>query len=117
MPELIDLKLPKKTEKELKAESTIGMPGERDKYPYGMELRFENEQFDKITALQGFKVGDEVLIMAKACVTACRESERQGGKKTRSCEMQIEKIAIEPAKKKKLENLTMKAYREEREKK
>lgn len=119
MADLVDMKIPKKTEKELKKENTPCGPGYEngDRYPYGLELRFENDQFDKIPALKEFKVGDKVMISAEACITACRESERQGGEKNRSCEIQIEKINIESVKKKKPEQMTMKEYRKEREKK
>ena len=113
---LVDMKLPKKTEKELKTEMQPSVSNQ-DRFPYGLELRFENDQFEKLPALKGFKVGDKVMITAEACVTACRESERQGGEKNRSCEIQIEKIGIDPAKKKKPENMNMREYREAREKK
>lgn len=108
---LVDMKLPKKSEKEMKNKC---MPATADqpRYPYGLELRFENEQFEKVPALNGLKVGDTVIVQAKATVTATRESDRQGGGKSRSCVLQIEQIGIEQ--KKRPEQMNMKEYAEYR---
>lgn len=113
--EMIDMKLPKKSMKEMK-----GMPidtSKQDRWPYGLQLRFEKEQIEKIPSLTNYKIGDKVLVTAEACVTSIRMSEQQGGEENHSVELQIEKIACEPSKKKEAKNMSMKEYRTAREKK
>ena len=99
--QMMDMKLPKKSKKEMEGETSVPPPGgeNQERYPYGLRLRFENEQFDKLDMLSDLKVGDKVTIHAMATVTERRESERQGKEKDRSCEIQIENIGIEGGKK------------------
>lgn len=113
---LADMKLPKKTEKELKAES-LPVLDNQDRYPWGLQLRFEKDQIEKLPTLPSYKVGDRVMIQAEATITGVRMSERQNGKEDHSVEMQIEKIGCEPFKKKPMEHMGMREYRAEREKK
>ncbi|MFA5152217.1 MAG: capsid staple protein [Clostridia bacterium] len=115
--ELVDMKLPKKTEKELKTECMPCKAGDQDRWPYGLQLRFEKEQMDKMPALKTYKVGDKVMVTAEATITGVRISERQGGKEDHSVELQIEKIACEPKVKKPLEQMNPKEYRKAREEK
>ena len=98
--QMMDMKLPKKSKKEMEAEGLPTTAEEnQERYPYGLRLRFENEEFDKLDSLSGLNVGDKVKIQAVGMVTECRESERQGKEKDRSCEIQIENIGIEGGKK------------------
>jgi ribosomal protein L21E len=115
--ELVDMKLPKKTEKELK-ETCCGISTEnQDRWPYGLQLRFEKDQVDKLPSLKTYKVGDKVVISAEGTVTSIRTSERQNGKEDHSVEVQIEKIACEPKVKKPLSEMSPKEYRKAREEK
>lgn len=118
MPELIDMQLPKKTKEELKKEGMV-MPstGNQEQWPYGLQIRFEKEEINKMPSLINHKVGDRVIIQAEARVTSISMSERQSGKEDHSVGIQIEKVAIEPLIKKKPEEMTMKEFREMREKK
>lgn len=115
--DLVDMKLPKRSKAEMEKEGLIctsspGMP-EQDKWPYGLQLRFEKEQIDKIPSLVDYKVGDKVLITAEARVTEVRMVEKQGGEDRHSVELQIEKISCES--KKPLEKMNMREYREARQ--
>ena len=118
MPELVDIKLPKKTKEELKKEGML-MPSteNQEQWPYGLQIRFEKEEIDKIPSLINYKVGDMVIVQAEARVTSISMSERQSGKEDHSVGIQIEKVSVEPAVKKKLEELSPKEYRQERESK
>ena len=109
---LIDMKLPKKTEKELKTDC-IPSVGSQDRWPYGLQLRFEPEQLDKMPILKEYKVGDKVIISAEASVTEVRMSEVQDKKARHTMELQIEKIACES--KKPLSKMNPKEYRQARE--
>jgi hypothetical protein len=91
MAKLTDMKLPKKSKKELEAKYSI--TADQPKYPYGLKLSFSNDEFEKIPTLAKLKKGEAVTITARATVTETREVDRQSGK-DQSCEIQIEQIAI-----------------------
>jgi len=107
---LIDMKMPKKSASELEAECKSCSIGDQDCWPYGLQLRFEKDQVDKIPELKGFKVGDRVIVTGEASVTGIRMSERQNGKEDHSVELQIEKVAVAPASNKKPEEMNLKEY-------
>ena len=99
--QMMDMKMPKKSKKEMEGETSVSPPGgeNQERYPYGLRIRFNNEEFDKLDSLSDLNVGDKVKIQAVGTVTECRESERQGKERDRSCEIQIENIGIEGGKK------------------
>ena len=111
---LVDIKLPKKTKEELKKE---GMPStdDQEQWPYGLRLDFEKEQVDKMASLKNLNIGDKVLVQGEGSVVEVRMSERQGGEDRHSVCIQIEKVSVESAKKKKPEEMNMKEFREMRE--
>jgi len=111
MPELVNVKLPKKSKAKLEKEHLVVG---QDQWPWGLKLNFEKEQIDKLPALEGFKVNDKVTIHAQGSVVAVRVSERQGDEDQYSVEIQIEEVSVEPAVKKKLEEMTMPEYRKAR---
>ena len=96
---MIDLKLPKKSKTELKAES-VPEPADQPKYPYGLRIRFENEQFSKLAVLKKLNVGDRVGIVAVGEVTEKHESERQGRGDDRHIGIQIQQIDLKQNSKK-----------------
>ena len=111
MMEMVEMKLPKKSKKELKGECCPVSPGEQDQWPYGLQIRFEKDQVDKLSSLTMYKVGDKVMIQAEACVTSIRMSEQQNKDISHSVEMQIEKISCSPKVMKKPEEMSPKEYR------
>ena len=113
--ELISVMIPKKSKKDIKGESTATSMYDSPQYPYGLQLRFETEQFDKIASLDKYKVGNRVIIQAEAVVTSISMSERQSGKADRDLSMQIEKIACSMKDKKAPEKMSLKEYRAMRE--
>ena len=117
--ELADMKLPKKSKEELKKDSYPSVvEAERDRWPYGLQLRFETEQVSKLPILTKVKVGDKILVTAEAMVTEVRMSETQATKgedKVRhTVELQVEQIGCEFKTTKPLEKMNPKEYREAR---
>lgn len=92
---LTDVKLPKKTKAELKGDCCPSTAADQDRYPYGLQISFENEQVSKMSSLTGLQVGDKVNIEAVGTVTSIRVSERQSSGKDHRVEIQIEKIGVE----------------------
>lgn len=115
---LVNMILPKKTKEELK-ESSVPALREQDRWPWGLQLRFETEQIEKLPILKGFVVGDKVMVMAEAKVTEVRMSETQstgeGAKTRRTVELQVESINCEAKVKKSPEKMNPKEYRSMRE--
>ena len=98
--ELKDLKIPKKTKKELKESTSSPSLGEQEKYPYGMRLTFDTELMTKFPELEKVKAGDKVNLSGIGEVIMVRKVDRQGDKKQDySTEIQIQKLGIEPPKK------------------
>ncbi len=92
--EMTDMKLPKKSEKEMK---NMGMPatssGMQDEYPYGLRISLNNEQLAKLN-IGAHNVGDEIEIEATGSIISKSENEQQGGKAEKHLEIQIKKICI-----------------------
>lgn len=113
---MVDMKLPKKTEKEMKAECMpCGSTADQPRYPYGLEVRLDEDSIDKIPGASEYNVGDKIMLIAEMCVTSKSASERQGGKPRCSVSMQIEKMSCEPKIEKKPEDMNPKEYRKARE--
>ena len=90
---LVDMKQPKP--KKMDDSPTVGYPSDSyDKYPYGLQIRLEKEQIDKIPGLKNMKVGDKVMVHGAGKVTQVRMEERQEGKDSHTVEIQIEKVDV-----------------------
>ena len=113
---LTDMKLPKKTKAELKADCvpSIGCEDE-DRWPYGLQIRFEKEQIAKMPEVAKLKVDDTVSISGTGKVISVRMSERRGGKDDHSVEIQIEKVAVSSRSQKKLGDMDMAEYSQARD--
>jgi hypothetical protein len=107
--DLTDVKLPKLTQKELETKDQPCDCDSKDKWPYGLRLNFENEQFKQIPSLDKYEVGDKVIIIAEAKVISKRKSENQDNV-SNGLEMQIEKIACSLKPTKKPEEMNIKEY-------
>jgi hypothetical protein len=91
---LMDMKLPLKPKVEEATKAECPVEPKRDNYPYGLQLRFEQEQVDKIPKLKTFKVGDQVTLTGKGEVIELRMREEQGGKESWTVEVQIKKVDV-----------------------
>lgn len=91
---MIDLKLPKKTKKEMEG-MKAPIEAEGDRWPYGMQLRFESEQVDKLPQLEKMKIGQKVNVEGIGEITSIRMSEEKEGKKRYSVEVQLHEVGCE----------------------
>ena len=111
---LTDLKRKKKSKEEIKSQYTICNENE-EKYPYGTQLRFDQEEVEKLPILKKFSVGDYVNIQGEACVTSVRSEQKQNGKEKYFVEIQVEKINIVPKVSKSIKEMNPKEYKMYRE--
>ena len=100
---LTDMKLTK-AEKKKDGPSPCS-PGkyEGPDYPYGLCLNLDATALGKL-GLDMPKVGETMKIEAFGVVKACRMSQREGGSDDSNVEIQIERLAVEPAKKKTMQD-------------
>ncbi len=90
--EMVDLKMPKSKPESMKS---VGMPMERDQYPYGTRITLDEEQLAKMGDLfENANVDEEVTITATGCFSSKRSDQTQGGKKNRGLSIQIKKINV-----------------------
>ena len=89
---MIDLKLPKRESKDGTAKPTMV---EENRWPYGMQLRFEAEQCEKMPQLKTMKIGAKVDVEGFGEITSIRMNEEKGGKEKYSVEIQMHQIGVE----------------------
>ena len=92
---LVDLKIPKKSKKELKESMTV-VPSPEN-YPYGMRLSFNTELMSKFSELESVKVGENVKISGIGEVIEVRKVDQKGDKNQFTVEIQIQKLGVEPS--------------------
>jgi hypothetical protein len=92
-----------KEERKAEAPSVISKP-EGPRYPYGLELRLDDEVLKKLGSSGLPDVDDVVLIQAKAKVTSVSSSDYGDGTHRNIC-LQVTDLAVEPEKKKKTEDV------------
>jgi hypothetical protein len=98
---LVDLKLPKKTKKEMNKVMEMEQP----RYPYGFQLRFDAEQVAKLPQLEKVKIGEKVTIQGIGEVIEVRKVERQKQDGQFSVEIQLKQIGVQGSSPKKNETL------------
>lgn len=91
----VDMKLPKDKRKEMAAPVATGSASEGPKYPWGLQLRLENESLDKLGIKELPEVGKECKVMGVAKVVSVEKRDQEGGKTSRHVELQITKLALE----------------------
>ncbi len=71
--------------------SEFGMPmeAERSSYSYGLSLRFEKPELEKLEMKRLPNVGDEFEIIARGKVTNVYQSESEGNREDRAVQIQI----------------------------
>jgi hypothetical protein len=108
--DMVSMELKKKSKEELKGLAEP-VASEQSKFPYGLRLRFEKEQIDKIPFLETSNVGDKVVITAEAVVETKEKNDRLDGESYISVCIQITDIAVSAKEKKPLEKMSPKEYR------
>lgn len=91
---LVDLRLPKKTKKELKEEMTAPSLSKQEKYPWGFRITLNTDLMGKFPQLKNAKVGEKVTVQGVGEVMEIRKVDRQGDKSEFSLEVQIQKIGM-----------------------
>jgi hypothetical protein len=93
---MVDIKLPKKTKKEMMDEMpAISTIEERDRWPYGLRLHFETEQIDKLPHLKDMKIGQKVTVQGVGEVTEISMREQKEGKESWVVEVQLHEVGCE----------------------
>lgn len=82
-----------------------------DKYPYGLELRLDDESLEKLKA--ELKTGQMVSIMAYAKVTETKEHDKGKGE-VRSATLQITDLEVKPKDEGNPGKMSMPDYRKSR---
>ena len=90
MANLVDMK--RKTEEKIEGQTEMCC-GDQEDYPYGLQIRLDNETIEKL-GIPLPEVGKEVNIVAKAKITSASERSVEGGEADRSVELQITEMAI-----------------------
>ena len=92
---MTDLKLPKEKTKGPETLAAPGKPENQDRWPYGMRLRFESEQCDKMLGLKKMTVGEKVHIEGDGEIISVSSNQNQGGKERYSVEVQVQKVGVD----------------------
>lgn len=82
----------KRTKAEKKA-SEVTMEPREEEYPRGLRLHLGEEELAKL-GLEKLAVGSEMMLEGCVKVTACEESQYEGGEMHRSCQLQLTKMAL-----------------------
>lgn len=91
---LTDMKITKAEQKQKdKVSPCCGPSGSGDRYPYGLELRLDNDVMEKL-GIDLPTVGKEVTVTAKAMVTEASARDTQGDGKRLSCTLQLQKLKV-----------------------
>lgn len=93
---MIDMKKPKVSKEEMKKMNSPSLPYEnRDRWPWGLRLTFEEDEVEKMPGLEKLKVGEKVDIDALGEATSIRMNESKDNKKRYTIEIQIQKCGVE----------------------
>lgn len=91
---LIDMKNTVKTK-----DSSLVSPVENDEYPYGLRLQLSNDELKKLGITELPAIDSEHKLVALVCVVGLNMNETAGeGEPYRSITLQIEQMALAPAK-------------------
>lgn len=92
--DMIDMKNTVKTK-----DSSLVSPVEQDEYPYGLRIRLDNDSLKKLGITELPAIDSEHKLVALVCVVGLTMNESAGeGEPYRSVELQIEQLALAPAK-------------------
>ena len=94
MQKLVSMKIDKKAREKMAEPSTL--LSDAPIYPYGLQLRLDEEALDKLGEDHLPEVGGTVMVLAKAKVTSVSSNESDSGKR-RNVELQITDLCLEAA--------------------
>lgn len=87
---LVSMKMSAKDRQETMA--TPADKGDAPVYPYGLELRLDNDALEKL-GIDPPEVGESLTLTAKVSVTSCSSNQTESGK-NQSCSLQITDMAL-----------------------
>lgn len=90
-----------------KASSAMLAPEMQDEYPYGLRISLGNEELAKLGIKELPAIDTEMKLTALVCVVGITQSDSANGEPYRNVELQIEQMALAPAKEE--DNATAKA--------
>lgn len=95
---LVDMKRPKKSTKEMQRLPTVTDSNEQ--YPYGLRLTLEKEELGKLGLKVGdFDIGIVCSIQCEGEIVSLRESVGRAGEESGTVEIQIVKMTVSGGKK------------------
>lgn len=83
-----------KRSKKERTEMNKCVPYEGDSYPYGLRVRLEADELDKL-GMKLPKVGEKFTLEARAVVTSVSQNSSDRGHEHRSVELVLQKIGLE----------------------
>ncbi|HUV77063.1 MAG TPA: hypothetical protein VMW06_03290 [Desulfobacterales bacterium] len=93
---LIDMKIPKKTKKQLKDEMSPSIKSDdREEYPWGLRLSFNKKEIEKLPALKTAVAGAKIKIAAVGKIIEVRITDAEKGRERHNIEIQIQKVGFE----------------------
>jgi len=91
---LVDMKRPKKTEKQMK-DSCMPCGVSEEAYPWGMRLTFEKDELKKLgIKTTGRKVGEKVTVVAEAEIVEISATQNMRGEDRNRMELQLKKLKV-----------------------
>lgn len=93
-PKLVDMAYSKADLKAKNKEMAVGINGQPDPYPWGLNIRLEKDSLDKLGMAKLPRVGEEFHFMAVAKVTSVQSSAREGSGEESSVGLQITMMQI-----------------------
>ena len=88
---LVSMKVTKSEAKEKRMETSIS---EEPEYPWGLNIRLDNDSLDKLKVDNLPEVGKEIMVMAKCVVSDVSQNQSLDGEKRRNVSLQITDMAL-----------------------
>lgn len=98
MPEIVSMKLKKKSKKERDAQCCPSHE-DQEQFPWGMRMHLGNEELEKMPKLGNRNVGDEIFIVGRAKIVEKSSNEEQtpkGTKERKRMEIQVTDFGAYP---------------------
>lgn len=77
-----------------KSKAEYASPVDAPQYPYGLKIRLEKEQLDKLGIKELPEVDSEAVLMANCVVVRVSKDESQNGYESTCCELQITEMSL-----------------------
>jgi len=92
---MIDMKFTKSEKKDEAKEAMVGPSGQPADYPWGLCIRLESEELNKLGLTEPPKVGEPINFSCVGRVTSFNQQSRMGGEEETAVGIQIEQMEID----------------------